>query len=156
MNDLHADGKDEGARGRAPEPLAPEPLPRAWLPEARAPEGHPVWQLRVARVMSAAGPALAPPPWWSEMGRWWKVSAGLAAASLLLFFGISDRPPADGAEVAGDEFALGMVVAEGDAAAFWGALGVPANPVLALLTFENPGAMPAPTAPEDQGEGGVR
>lgn len=184
MTEAHADGRDEGARPRpreegsaeaafpesrpseppqtergASEADSPGPLPRQWLPEPRAVEGHPVWELRVARVMAAAGPALAGPPWWSEMGRWWKVSAGLAAASLLVFLGVPevpDRPIQGGTGVAGDEFALGMVVAEGDAAAFWGALGVPADPVLAVLTFEAPGTAPPPSAPEGADQGGER
>ncbi len=122
---------------------APRPLPPGWLPDPHPPEGDPRWDRRVERIMAAVGPELrrirsrrsaAEVTWWSRMGVWWKPAAALAAASaaLLLLVGrpaVSPEPPPG-------SIPLGLVAADGDPVALWSALGVQADPVLALIAIQ--------------------
>lgn len=163
---------------REPPGVTP-PLPREWLPPSLSPEGSPEWETRAARIMTAAGPGLArlqagvgvasgsgltrasrrtaidANSWWSEVGRWWKASAALAVASLALLLAVVDRPHTGAPEVTGDALALGFVMAGGDPAGFWHALGIPADPVLALLALEDHRPLIAPARPDGPPEGGA-
>jgi len=129
-------GRDSGRR----DPATPEPLPGDWLPEPYPSEVDPAWEGSLRRILAAAEPELArraagrpetSVPGWIELGRWWKPVAALAAAALALLF-IAERPaPISGA------VALTLIAAEGDPAILWSSGGVPADPVLSLLAFED-------------------
>jgi hypothetical protein len=123
-----------------------DPLPRAWLPERMPPEGHTFWETRAARILGAAELECArrtsharedSAAWLFEMGRWLKPAAALTAASLVLLFVLPDTSARPVTRHAADEMALGLVASHGDPAALWASLGVPADPVLALLTLED-------------------
>jgi hypothetical protein len=120
------------------------PLPPEWLPAPQAPEDHPVWRVRADQLMSTAGPELARLAgrrrqeefeWWSVLADWWRPSAALAsvAAAVLLFI----APSTPAAVSSGDDLTLRIVAGEGSPVAIWKAIGVGADPVLALLAFEN-------------------
>lgn len=133
---------------------AARPLPRDWLPDSHPPEDAPVWHARVERIMAVAGPELrrlgsrrsaTEITWWSRMGLWWKPAAALAAAStaLLLLVG----RPAVFPEPPPGSIPLGLVASEGDPVTLWRALGIPADPVLALIAVQEPEDVTRPARP---------
>jgi hypothetical protein len=144
---------------------AADPLPREWMPEAAPPDGHPTWESRTARIMVAVEPEWArlrlgarqgAASWLSEMGGWLRPAVAIAAAAVALLFLVVE-PPASAARIlTTDDMALSLIVSDGDPVALWAALGVPADPVLALLTFEDHGAMAAPASPTTPSEEGIR
>jgi hypothetical protein len=146
MNDDRMDR--EGAEAR--EPVRPDPVPRGWLPDALPPDGDPAWDARVARIMAASQPELArlaaagvgegAAPWWSEMGKWWRPAAALAAAAIAALLLVVERPA--GRSAPPEAVALTLIAAEGDPVALWAMLGVRADPVLALLAFEDHDGFP--------------
>lgn len=126
-----------------PADRTPRPLPREWLPDRQPPEGAPAWHARVERIMAAAGPELrrlgsrrstAELTGRSRMGSWWKPAAALAAVStaLLLLVG----RPAASPEPPPGSIALALVASEGDPVTLWGAFGIQADPVLALIAVQ--------------------
>jgi hypothetical protein len=131
----------------------------AWLPEALPPTSHPEWEARLERLLQAAGPELArlqrqardlPEPWLSEMARWWKPAAALAAASVAFLLMVVDPRPAITTGAGDDAMVLTIVASQGDPTALWAALGVPADPVLARLALEAHEALVTqPPAPGD-------
>lgn len=134
-----------------------------WLPDPVPPEEDPEWGRRVARILVAAEPRFArmaggtpqaTETWLSEMGGWWRPVAAFAAAAVafLLFVTEAPRPGTDAIEP--DAMVLTILASNGDPAAIWAALGVPADPVLALLTFEDHDAFATP--PETPREGAPR
>ena len=141
MSDDRMDGEGAGAG----EPALPDPVPRGWLPDALPPDGDPAWDTHVARILAAAQPELArlasarvgegAAPWWSEMGKWWRPAAALAAAATAVLLLVVERPA--GPSAPPETVALTLIAAEGDPVALWAMLGVRADPVLALLTFED-------------------
>lgn len=140
---------------------APRPLPRAWLPDPHPPEGAPEWNARVGGIMVAAGPELqrlgsrhaaAEVTWSSVMGLWWKPAAALAAAAAALLF-LTEHPGAVPESPQGS-LALILVAADGDPVTLWGALGIQADPVLALIAIQEQGdvtgqGVPASTRQEE-------
>lgn len=119
------------------------PLPLGWLPDPQPAEGDPKWDERIEGILAAAGPELrtlrsrrstAEVIWWSGMGLWWKPAAALAAASaaLLLLVG---RPAVFPGPSPGS-IPLGLVASAGDPVMLWRALGVQADPVLALIAIQ--------------------
>ncbi len=143
--------------------LTTDPLPRDWLPEALPPENHVVWETRASRILLTAdresldrrSERVGAAPWLWEIGSWLRPAAALAAAALgLLFVWPDSRASADPARAA-DEMALGLVASGGEPAALWAALGVPADPVLALLTLEDHSAFVG-AAPPGPAEGEPR
>jgi hypothetical protein len=144
MNDDRMDG--EGAEAR--EPVLPDPVPRRWLPDALPPDDDPAWDPYVARILAASEPGLArfaatigdeAAPWWSEMGKWWRPAALAAAATAALLL-VVERPA--GPSVPPETVALTLIASEGDPVALWAMLGVRADPVLALLAFEEHDGFP--------------
>jgi hypothetical protein len=140
MNDDRMDG--EGAEAR--EPVLPDPVPRHWLPDALPPGEDPAWETHVARILAASEPGLArlaatigdeAAPWWSEMGKWWRPAAALAVAATAALLLVVERPA--GPSAPPETVALTLIAAEGDPVALWAMLGVRADPVLALLAFED-------------------
>ena len=126
-----------------------EALPRAWLPEPRPGEGDAYWDGYAARVMSELEPLMAAGDagardrrrsWVSEMGDRWQAAALLAAAAVAALLAVAPRDRAVEPVPAPEDLALALVAAEGDPAALWERLGIPADPVLAWLTFD--GARP--------------
>lgn len=121
------------------------PLPRDWLPDAQPADDDAGWDAAVRRVVSAAEPGLGvigmplagEARWWSQLGRWWVPSAGLAAAAaallLLVLPGERVRPSATAS------LALNVIAAEGDPAALWEGFGIEADPVLALIALQTRG-----------------
>jgi hypothetical protein len=120
----------------------PSPLPRDWLPRATAPESAPEWDVRVARIVATADPALwslrrrateTQVTWPTMLGSWWKPAAALAAAAsgLLFLFGPSPERRPSGAGLP-----LSVVAAQGDPVALWEGLGIEADPVLAVLILQ--------------------
>jgi hypothetical protein len=143
----------------APDAPYAEPLPREWLPEAVAPEGDAVWEARAERIVGAAESEWArfdarTTPWIPAIGGWLRPAVALAAGAAALLFAVSDRVAR--AVPAADALALGVVVANGDPAALWAALGVSADPVLALLTLEDHEAWLVTTSPTDPATGDIR
>jgi hypothetical protein len=145
------DERDRGPEDEAAH-TAPAALPEAWLPEALPPQEHPAWELRAGRIMVAAEPELArlerevePPamPWLSELGGWWKPAALLAAAASALFFVMADPPSSESSVISSEGIALSLIASDGDPTAIWAAMGVAADPVLALLTLQNHSATPS-------------
>jgi hypothetical protein len=139
------DERDRGPEDEAAH-TAPAALPEAWLPEPLLPQGHPAWELRARRIMVAAEPELArlerevePPamPWLSELGGWWKPAALLATAASALLLVTPDPPPSESPVTSSEGIALTLIVSDGDPTALWAAMGVAADPVLALLTLQN-------------------
>jgi hypothetical protein len=130
--------------------VGPGPLPRDWLPEPLPPEGDASWEARIARIMAATErqTGAGVPSWLSEMGRWWQPTAALAAAAVVaLLFVVADNPRSESPAGPTEGLALTVIAADGDPVALWAALGVTADPVLALLTLEDPGAAAAPSEP---------
>ncbi|MGH7477662.1 MAG: hypothetical protein ACRELD_15455 [Longimicrobiales bacterium] len=84
-------------------------------------------------------PAALDASWPSVMGLWWKPVAALAAAAtaLLLLVGRPASLPAP----AQDSLALSLIAAEGDPVTLWGAFGIQADPVLALIAFQGQTAL---------------
>jgi hypothetical protein len=122
------------------------PLPREWLPEPVLPGGHVAWDASAARIVGALElewakhTARGQPDashWVSDLGRWLRPAAALAAAAITLLFVLDDPRTHPSSTHAADEMALGLVASHGDPAALWATLGVPADPVLALLTLED-------------------
>lgn len=141
------------------------PLPKEWLPKAAPPDGHTEWEARTARIMSAVGPEWARlrlggramgPSWLAEMGRWLRPAAALAAAGAGLLLWVTKPPAPSATFLSAENVALGLVVSDGDPVALWAALGVQADPVLALLTFEDHRALRAPTGPSTPSEEAIR
>jgi hypothetical protein len=132
----------------------PRALPRDWLPDPQPPEGAPMWEARTRRIMAVAGPELrrlrsggSPDEvtWWSRTGLWWKPAAALAAAStaLLLLVG----RPAVFPEPPPGSIPLGLVASDGDPVTLWRALGIQADPVLALIAIRKQGDVTGQGAP---------
>jgi hypothetical protein len=128
----------------------PPPLPREWLPDALPADDDPVWARRADRILAAADPELArlrtgreavDIGWWSEMGRWWRPAAAMAAAAVTLF--VLVERPASTVVASPDAITLGLVAGEGSPAAIWAAVGVRADPVLARLALEDHAAIAA-------------
>lgn len=122
------------------------PLPREWLPEPVLPGGHVARDASAARILGALElewarhTARGQPDasrWVSDLGRWLRPAAALAAAAIALLFVLDDYRTHPSSTHAADEMALSLVASHGDPAALWAALGVPADPVLALLTLED-------------------
>jgi hypothetical protein len=143
---------------------ATDPLPRDWLPDALPPENHVVWEGRASRILTStegewrvrrsAGVDAA--PWLWEMGNWLRPAAALAAAAVGLLVVVPDSPADIEPAQAADEMALGLVASGGEPAALWAALGVPADPVLALLTLEDHSAFVAGAGVMDPAGGEIR
>jgi hypothetical protein len=138
---------------------APRPLPQGWLSEPQPPEGDPKWDQRIERIMDAAGPELrtlrsrrpaAEVTWWSGMGLWWKPAAALAVGStaLLLLVG----RPAVFQEPAPGSIPLELVASDGDPVTLWGALGIRADPVLALIAIREQGDLTGQGTPTPREE----
>ena len=134
---------------------------RPWLPDALPPEGHPDWDEPLGKVLAAAEPELVRlardggvqlAPWLSEMGSWWRPAAGLAAAAVAFLLLTSPTPSPGSADP--DAMSLTILASGADPAAIWAAMGVDADPVLALLTLEDHTADSAPAA--EPGQGGPR
>ncbi len=146
MNDREHDGPSYGAGDPGV-----EPIPASYLPERRPPAADAYWDEYARRVMTALEPGLsarteptagAVEPsqgrsWTAELGDRWGATALLAAAAVatLLAVGIGERgaePPTPGT----DDVALALIAADGDPTLLWDRLGIPADPVLAWLTFD--------------------
>lgn len=126
----------------------PDPLPPEWLPEpAGPPADDPEWDALARNIVEAAEPRLrrlrerpqARPaerdlPWWSEVERWLRPAAALAAAAVLLAVLVGPRAPE--AESPAGSAVLETVAADGDPSALWRAGGSDAHPVLALVALE--------------------
>lgn len=120
----------------------PRPLPRAWLPAATAPESAPEWQERAARIVAAAEPSLhrlgdlrpaVDASVAGLLGSWWRPAAALAAAAAALLLLLDPRnPPASSPGWS----SLSVVAAAGEPVALWDALGIEADPVLALIALQ--------------------
>ncbi|MEX2472612.1 MAG: hypothetical protein WEA34_10550 [Gemmatimonadota bacterium] len=128
------------------------PLPRSHLPEPRPVAADAYWDHYARRVMDELEPMLAvrkkpaagaveesspQSSWMTEIGDRWGVTALLAAASLaaLLAVGIGERT-AEPRSPSPDDMALALIAAGGDPTLLWERLGIPADPVLAWLTFD--------------------
>jgi len=115
----------------------PSPMPRDWLPAATPLEGTREWEALFARVLaSAALPASRRPrtTWPSVLGSWWRPAAGLAAAAAALLLLMGPQAPPSGS---GDgALPLSLVAAGGEPAALLEGLGIPADPVLALIAVQ--------------------
>jgi hypothetical protein len=123
---------------------AEDPLPRDWLPQATPLEGTPAWEALLSRVVAAVDPAgrgLGPraarvvrPTWPAVLGSWWRPAAVLAAAAAAMLVLLDPTPapsgPGDGA------LPLSLVAAGGQPVALLEGLGIPADPVLALIALE--------------------
>ncbi|MEQ1858051.1 MAG: hypothetical protein ABL963_16470 [Longimicrobiales bacterium] len=141
-----------------------DPLPRDWLPEALAPESHAVWDASTARVLASAErewsirasgvPGVA--SWLSEMGGWLRPVAMLAAAAVVLALVLTDRPTLMAPSQAADAMALQLVASGGEPFALWAALGVPADPVLALLALDDHSAFAVPERATEPVQGDPR
>jgi hypothetical protein len=118
------------------------PLPHDWLPAPVAPADAAEWQVRLERILTAAGPALrglreaAPETSWPDMlGSWWKPAAAMAAmaaaAAVLLFLFVPAQPQ----QPPGEGVPLSVIAAEGEPFALWDGLGIDADPVLALIAL---------------------
>jgi hypothetical protein len=142
---------------------AKNPLPRDVLPDSLPPSSAVVWDSKVRRIMAAADAELrrlgsaGPRPdvaWWSGIGLWRKPAAvfAVAAATALLFVMIGRLSVVR--DVQPDVLTLGLVAADGDPVTLWGAAGIPADPVLALIAVQNPqgvtGVDPQPRAPKEE------
>ncbi len=128
-----------------------EPISPTYLPEPRPLAADAYWDGYAQRVMTALEPMLvareepttgAVEPsqrrsWTTELGDRWGASALLAAAAVaaLLAVGIGERAtesPGPGT----DDVALALIAVDGDPTLLWDRLGIPADPVLAWLTFD--------------------
>ena len=121
------------------------PIPGEWLPDATPQEGSPEWEALLARVVAASeeaaraptrvGAAPAPRAWPAVLGGWWRGAAvgAAAATALLLLVRPATIPPA---AVDVGALPLTVVTAQGDPAALLEGLGIPADPVLALIAIE--------------------
>jgi len=114
------------------------PLPRDWLPAATPLEGTHQWNALFARVVAATPPVWRPRTTWpSVLGSWWRPAAGLAAAAAALLFLMTPQvplaPPSGSADGA---LTLSLVAAGGEPAALLEGLGIPADPVLALIAVQ--------------------
>jgi hypothetical protein len=140
------------------------PLPGEWLPDASPPEDHVVWETRTARILVSAerewtvlqSVGIGAAPWLSEIGSWLRPAAVFAAAAVALLFALPDSRAHIEPALTADEMALGLVAAGGEPAALWATLGVPADPVLALLTLEDHSALVVGTGPTNPAEGDIR
>jgi hypothetical protein len=143
---------------------ATDPLPREWLPDALPPENHVVWDSRASRILTSAEHVWRVPhssgagaaPWLREMGGWLRPAAALAAAAVALLLVLPDASADIEPAQAADQMALGLVASGGEPAALWAALGVPADPVLALLTLEDHSAFVARAGATDPPRGETR
>lgn len=117
-----------------------------WLPDPIQPEDHPEWDRRTARILAAAEPGLArsagrpataTEAWLYELGGWWRPVAALAAAAVAFLLLVTENPRPGPNATEPDAMALTILASDGDPTAIWAALGVPADPVLALLTLED-------------------
>lgn len=145
--------------GRSGDEVAP--LPRSWLPDPVAPEGDGVWDARAARIVAATdieweqALAAVPGSWVTELGRWWRPTVALAAAAAALLL-MTDGPPSRSGGAPPDGAALDLIASDGDPVALWAAVGVDADPVLALIALESPGDGDAAPTSDLRREGGVR
>lgn len=143
---------------------ATDPLPREWLPDALPPENHVVWEARASRIVTSAerewvvrpSAGAGAAPWLLEMGKWLRPAAALAAAAIGLLFVMPDSPAEIEPGQSADEMALDLVASGGEPAALWGALGVPADPVLALLALEDHSAFVVGSGATDPARGETR
>ena len=137
------------------------PLPGSWLPDPVAPEGDGIWDVRAARILAAAGvdragiSAANPDNWVTELGRWWRPTVALAAAAAGVLMMTDGRATAPGGPFPGG-VAFDLIASDGDPVALWAALGVTADPVLALIALDDPADTNAPPTPDLRPEGGVR
>ncbi|MCA1789292.1 MAG: hypothetical protein LC667_05370 [Thioalkalivibrio sp.] len=124
-----------------------------WLPDPIPPENDPEWDRRVARILAAAEPALArmagrsataTEAWLSEMGGWWRPVAALAAAAVAFLLLVTEAPGPGPNAPEPDAMTLTILASDGDPTAIWAAMGVPADPVLALLSLEDHSTFMAP------------
>lgn len=146
MNDREHDGPSSGAGDPGV-----EPIPSSHLPEPRPSAADAYWDEYAQRVMATLEPILVARTepttstvepsqgrsWTTELGDRWRATALLAAAAVaaLLAVGIGERgtrPPSPGT----DDVALALIAADGDPTLLWDRLGIPADPVLAWLTFD--------------------
>jgi hypothetical protein len=74
--------------------------------------------------------------WVSEIGDRWGAAALVAAAAVATFLAVGIREQATEATPDADDLALALVASEGDPAVLLERLGIPADPVLAWLTFD--------------------
>ncbi|MBI4421972.1 MAG: hypothetical protein HY560_14200 [Gemmatimonadetes bacterium] len=133
---------------------APQALPRDWLPDPHPSEDAPVWDTRARRIMAAAGPELrrlkgrrsaAEVSWWSMMALWWKSAAAVAAVATALL--LVQRPAAFPEPPPGS-IPLGLIAADGEPVTLWGALGIQADPVLALIAIREQRDVTGQRAPQ--------
>jgi hypothetical protein len=119
----------------------PAPLPRDLLPEASPREGTPEWEANLARVLATTQRELSElrgrevrlePSWPAVLGSWWKPAVALAGAAVAALVVLSGPAEPDAGAVP-----LNVVVTEGDPAALFAGLGVPADPVLALIAAQS-------------------
>ncbi len=131
-----------------------DPLPKEWLPEPLPPADDSIWEVRTAAILSAATPELrrlgvrdeaGAQPWVLELGRWWAPSGVLAAAAILVLYFSIESPVREAQTPSMGGTALQFIASDGDPVALWAALGVRADPVLALLTLEDHTAFGAPS-----------
>jgi hypothetical protein len=134
----------------------PGPLPREWLPEPSPREGDASWEPRVARILAATDwhPRSTEAALWGDLARWWRPSAALAAAAAAaLVFVVADVPRPEPTSAPSGGLALTMIASDGNPVALWAALGIAADPLLALLVLEDPSATAAPADPTPSQEG---
>lgn len=123
-----------------PDEQTPPPLPRVWLPDAAAPADATEWQVMIERIAAASEPGLlrlrdreADVSWPAVLGAWWKPAAVLATAATALLILLD--PPVSGGSASGS-LPLSVLAAEGDPVSLWRALGIEADPVLALIAIQ--------------------
>ena len=131
-------------------------LPPEWLPEPLPTAEDPAWDASVRRILAAAEPTLSGlrdrarhVPWWAALDAWWRPAAALAAASLA---GLLIVPPRADSSPSHD-LTLRLLAAGGTPDALWETLGVPVDPVLALVALEDHSAFTDISNQPDSGEG---
>jgi len=137
-------------------------LPRDVLPDSLPPNDAAVWDARVRRIIAAADPDLrrlrsagssADVAWWSGMAQWRTPAAVFAAVATILLVVMMGRLSVF-RDIPPDELALGLVATDGDPMTLWGAAGIPADPVLALIAVQNPQGVAVkdarPNAPKEE------
>ena len=126
-----------------PEDEVQQPLPTTWLPDPHPPDDDRRWNETTERIMRAAAPELQAlrsrrstiaVGGWSEMGRWWKPAAVLAAASIALLLLLE---PLISRTAVPRSLPLGFVASDGDPVTLWRMMGLEADPVLALIAIRD-------------------